>query len=205
MSSLRPAGSSTKTLEQKLKMELELNRRAVLAGWVLPSPPVTAVEASIAARKERTLASLSPKARKAARRYMQEKERAALQLKREQFERQAPPVSTQGAARKRVAWADSEERVHFFESYKELLFDFSWQILTLGFSEEINRRYVPNYDVECRYAIDFENGWKCYSEHEGLKRIEAPGLSVNGYQSMSDDHKDSDDEEYLFDKNAETF
>ncbi|KAL8849665.1 MAG: hypothetical protein Q9221_005355 [Calogaya cf. arnoldii] len=192
MSSLRPAESSTKTLEQKLDMERELHRRAVKAGWVLPSPPVSAVEARIAARKERTLASLSPKARKAARRYMMEKERAALQLKREQFERQAPPVSTQGAARKRVAWADSEKRVHSFESYKELLY-------------EINGRYKPNYDVECRYAMDFENGWKCYSEIEGLQRIEAPGLSVNGYQSMSDDHKDSENEEYLFDKNAETF
>lgn len=88
-------GSLKMSLKRRLALEKELDRRAIQAGRAGPSPPppkLSPVQASIAARKERTLASLGPKAGKAARQHMldveMEKERLALQLKREQLERQ---------------------------------------------------------------------------------------------------------------------
>ncbi|KAL8729580.1 MAG: hypothetical protein Q9166_004660 [cf. Caloplaca sp. 2 TL-2023] len=73
-----------------LAMERELDRRAVLAGEVPATPVVklTPVQASIAARKERTLASLGPKVAAAIRHAKEEEERKALQLKRELREEQ---------------------------------------------------------------------------------------------------------------------
>ncbi|KAL8672334.1 MAG: hypothetical protein Q9168_003187 [Polycauliona sp. 1 TL-2023] len=177
------------SLARRLALERELDRRAVAAGRVAPSPPpptLTATQARIAARKERTLASLGPKAGAAARQHMidvaNEKERAALQLKREQLERQVIPVAPQAAARRRVAWADSEKRVHMVESYARL-------------TRQINQRYEPLEEhIEARYKIDAARGWIVYSTLSGVNRIRAPGwMSVNGYQAMPDDWMDTED------------
>ncbi|KAL9629795.1 MAG: hypothetical protein Q9204_005073 [Flavoplaca sp. TL-2023a] len=135
------------TLKQRLDLERELDRRAVEAGLVAPTikpqpPKPTAAQASVAARKERTLASLGPKVARAIRHQKRdaewEKERSELQAKREQLESQVSPVPTQRTARKRVAWADSEKRVHTFVGYKKLLRKYSFglpskQCLTSGF------------------------------------------------------------------------
>ncbi|KAI4228913.1 MAG: hypothetical protein LQ349_006472 [Xanthoria aureola] len=177
------------SLKRRLALEKELDRRAIQAGRAEPSPPppkLSPVQASIAARKERTLASLGPKAGKAARQHMldveMEKERLALQLKREQLERQVPAASTQGAARKRVAWAGSEKRVHMVESYKKL-------------NQKINQRYeVANEFIALRRQVDAAGGWTSSSTLEGVHRVRAPGwMSVDGYQSMPDDWKDIED------------
>ncbi|KAL8758014.1 MAG: hypothetical protein Q9199_001798 [Rusavskia elegans] len=187
------------SLKRRLALERELDRRAVEAGLALPMPPppkLTAIQASIAARKERTLASLGPKAGKAARQPMldveMEKERLAFQLKREQLERQVSSVSTQGAARKRVAWADSEKRVHMVESYKKL-------------NRKINQRYEVDYEfIKLRSQVDAAGGWMSSSTLRGVNRIRAPGwMSVNGYQSMPDDWKDIEDN--MEEDNDETF
>ncbi|CAO1598607.1 hypothetical protein XANCAGTX0491_002368 [Xanthoria calcicola] len=177
------------SLKRRLALEKELDRRAIQAGRAEPSPPppkLSPVQASIAARKERTLASLGPKAGKAARQHMldveMEKERLALQLKREQLERQVTAASTQGAARKRVAWAGSEKRVHMVESYKKL-------------NQKINQRYeVANEFIALRRQVDAAGGWTSSSTLEGVHRVRAPGwMSVDGYQSMPDDWKDIED------------
>lgn len=85
------------TLKQRLLIEREINRRKVEAGLVAPTikpppPKLTAAQASVAARKERTLASLGPKVARAIRHQKRdaewEKERSELQVKREQLESQ---------------------------------------------------------------------------------------------------------------------
>ncbi|KAL8887640.1 MAG: hypothetical protein Q9192_006292 [Flavoplaca navasiana] len=183
--------SSKMTLKQQLLLERELARRAIEAGLVArtikpPPPKLTAAQASVAARKERTLASLGPKVARAIRHQKRdaewEKERSELQAKREQLESQVSPVPTQRTARKRVAWADSEKRVHTFVGYKKLL-------------QEINRRYeVDEEYIHIRYEVDEAGGWRSSSPYEGVNRVRAPGwMSVNGYQSMPDDWKDAED------------
>ncbi|KAL8995281.1 MAG: hypothetical protein Q9169_004954 [Polycauliona sp. 2 TL-2023] len=183
--------SQKMSLARRLALERELDRRAIKAGRAFPSPPppkLTAIQAKITARKERTLASLGPKAGAAARQHMldvaMEKERSALQLKREQLEIQDSPVAPQGAARKRVAFADGEKLVHVetFIPYKRLL-------------RQINQRYVVSEEhMELRYEIDAAGGWTSQSTLRGVNRIRAPGwMSVNGYRTMPDDWMDIED------------
>ena len=91
------------TLKQRLDLEREIDRRAVEAGLVAPTikpqpPKPTAAQASVAARKERTLASLGPKVARAIRHQKRdaewEKERSELQAKREQLESQGQLLSS---------------------------------------------------------------------------------------------------------------
>ncbi|KAL8907879.1 MAG: hypothetical protein Q9171_005682 [Xanthocarpia ochracea] len=176
------------TLGQRLALERELDRRAVEAGLVPATPVVklTAIQASLLARKTRTLASLGPKVAAAARKQMRndemEAERQAFQLKREQLERRVSAAPTQGAARKKVAWAACERQVHMVESY-------------LDDNKEIMKRYAVAEDfIEARRQIDSAGGWIVQSPMSGVHRSKAPGMmSVDGYRSMPDDWKDFED------------
>ncbi|KAI4249148.1 MAG: hypothetical protein L6R40_000606 [Gallowayella cf. fulva] len=168
-----------------LAMERELERRAIAAG-LAPSPPVvklTAAQASIVARKERALDALGPKVAAAIRHKRQEEERRALQLRREQRERQASAVDRpNGTARKSVAWAACVKQVHVVESYKR-------DNRTVGL-----RYTVDDEHLDMRYSVDRAAGWISPSTNRGVHKIRAPGWqSVDGYQSMPDDWRDAED------------